>query len=42
MLVESNLDHLRCRIVDQNSALIVIRELEQLLAKVIAKRIWKD
>lgn len=42
MLVESNLDHLWCRIIDQNSALIIIRELEQLLTKVIAKWIWKD
>lgn len=39
MLIESNLDHLWCGVVDQNSALIIIRELEQLLTKVIAKRI---
>lgn len=42
MLVESNLDHLRCGVVDQHGTLIIIRELEQFLTKVIAKRIWKD
>lgn len=42
MLIESNLDHLWCRIVYQNSTLLIVRELEQLLTKVVAKRIWKD
>lgn len=39
MLIESNLDHLWCGIVNQNGTLIVVGELEQFLTQVIAKGI---
>jgi len=39
VLVECNLDHGGCGCADENSALIIVGKLEQLLAKVVAERI---
>jgi hypothetical protein len=39
MLVESNLDHLRCSVVDQLGTLIVIRIFQELLTEVVSKGI---
>ena len=40
VLVERNVDHLRCGAVDEDGALAVIAMLEELLAKVVAKWIY--
>lgn len=39
MAIERNLDHLRGRVLDQHGALLIIGELEELLAQVIAEGI---
>ncbi len=39
MLIECNFDHLRCRIVDENSSFLVVGVLQELLTEVIAERI---
>lgn len=39
MLVESDLDHRGCSCANKNGALVIVGELEQLLAKVVAKGI---
>lgn len=39
MRVESDLDHLRGSVTNENSTLLIIRVFQKLLAKVVAKRI---
>lgn len=37
MLIQSNLDHLRRSVVDEDRALVIVGEFQQFLTKVVAK-----
>lgn len=39
MLVQGNLYHLGCRIIDQHRPLFFIGEFKQLLAQIVAERV---
>lgn len=41
MLIQRNLNQVRCSISDQNGALVIVGRLEQLLAEIVAKGICR-